>query len=380
MEINIDKILCNVLIVSLLTYYSQGVLFSLGSIFSQIALVLLLGISLVYFIKQAFSTIVQQSNFIKYWTLLLVINILYYLFSGDYSDVYFDKFKDVLLNMLPFYAFYYFAVNGILTRKHLLFVFVFLMPITISKFQDSYLDLRNTKGNEVNMVSNASYLFLGLIPFALLFRKKVVVFGFLSLIFIIMLQSLKRASIIGSVISFIIFFYYQFKTSDGKRKEWYYFITSLMIISIAYFGYEYLLQHGNAMIRLQMMFDGDSSGREQLFYTTINHWLESNSYITYIFGSGFGATIRSIGGSAHNDWVEVLVSYGLIGCLAFFLIFYYGLKEAFNTDRSLNIRVALLSLLLIGLLTSITSRWYTSSFAYSQMLLLPYLLAKQNTD
>src|SRR5690606_13409895 len=108
----------------LIAYYSQGVLYPSEGIISQVFLILFLAISFVYFIKVVFLWNIKLSSFIYVWTFLLIINIIGFVLNVSSDGL--SQFKAILLNMLPFYAFYFFTVKNILLRHHLIFVLVVL--------------------------------------------------------------------------------------------------------------------------------------------------------------------------------------------------------------------------------------------------------------
>lgn len=380
MELTKEKSTCFLMIFLIIGYFSQEVLYSQDSVISQLFLGLLFVLSIFYLFKLFFVNEFEIDEFVYIWMIFLILNIITFIFKGEFTDDYINRLKGILLNMLPFFAFYYFTKKGILKSNHLLLVFWVLLIISIIKFNNSINELKQLKGNPLNMVSNTSYLFLGLIPFVFLFKRRIFSYLTLFLMFVFLLQSLKRASIIGGIIGFVILFYEQFKNGKGRFKGLHYIGSTLIILTISYFGYQYMMDHQNVIVRFQSMLAGDSSGRETLVNIAFDYWHQSDSYITYLFGEGFASTLKIIGGSAHNDFIEVLVSFGLIGSVFYMSIFYFGFKEVFNSNRNLNNRSTLICLLLIGLITSVTSRWYTSNFAYSQMLLLPYIIANYKFD
>src|SRR5699024_5281229 len=116
------KILCLLMLILVFVYYSQGVLYPNGTLLSSVALISLLLISSLYFILFRIFYRDKLNVFIKAWTGLLVVNIAYFFWDGSLK--YLGEFQAVLLNMLPFYAFYIFADKGVLKRKHLIWFFV----------------------------------------------------------------------------------------------------------------------------------------------------------------------------------------------------------------------------------------------------------------
>ena len=71
----------------------------------------------------------------------------------------------------------------------------------------------------------------------------------------------------------------------------------------------------------------------------------------------------------------MLASFGLLGFLLYFTLFVTLLFAAFEKGWDKNKKIIFICFLGIAFLMSMTSRWYWSSFAYFNFLILPYLLA-----
>lgn len=159
------------LLFALLIFYSlQGVLYTQGSIISQGSLFLYYALSGIYFVKVIF-TKHKKSLFLNAWTALLIINILGYVFTGNYSrDL--GMFKGVLMSLLSFYPFYYMSRNGELKSKHLIFFLFIMIPVTISSFYFNRIQVLSELSYErIDIVNNIAYKFVNLIPLVFLIRK-----------------------------------------------------------------------------------------------------------------------------------------------------------------------------------------------------------------
>lgn len=76
------------------------------------------------------------------------------------------------------------------------------------------------------------------------------------------------------------------------------------------------------------MYDGSDDNRLALALGAVNLFLE------HPLGIGFGNTINYLGTYAHNNYVEILASLGIIGFLTYYGIYFYGLHEAFKYRRN----------------------------------------------
>ncbi|TYB79042.1 O-antigen ligase family protein [Bizionia myxarmorum] len=372
-----DKYICNFLLILVLLYYGQGIVYPMGSVLSQASLLILMLASIVYFIKELFLEKLKISLFVKAWTALLLLNVIGFFLKGKFES--FGALQSILLNMLPFYTFHYFSRKDVLTKNNLITLLVLLLPIFIYKFIQSNIELQALKNRE-DVVDNTIYMFLGLIPFAFLFKRKLFSLITLLVLWIIIVQSSKRAAIICGAYGVLLFYYYQLKTVNKKHQLLNYIFTISVIFGLSYLGYNYLMTNDYILLRLEYMYEGSSSGRDRLNEIVFAAWYESNNYITLLFGNGFATSGDVTINVSHNDWLDLLASFGLLGFGLYATLFYSSLKEIISGNWILNKKVAFMCLMGIGLVTSLTSRWYGSSFGYSQMLLLPYLLATKNKN
>jgi len=361
--------------VLIIVYYAQGVIYPVGTFISRVSLLLLLFVSAIYFVVFLLSRVYAPS-FVKAWTALLIVNSVYFLLEGDLA--YVGAFQSILLNMLPFYAFYYFSQQGVLSRNHLIVFFVVLLPIVIIRFVTSSIEMQDLINKE-EVVDNTVYLFLGLLPYVFLFRRTSFSIAAILVIWIFLVQSGKRAAFIAGAITMLVLFYFQFKSMSsqkrqlGKRLFW---VVSLVCVIV--WGFNRFLENEFLVHRLQLMLQGDTAGRDKLYKEVFTTWYESNSVVQYLFGRGFQTSEKVTSSGSHNDWLDILASFGLVGFLVYFILFTAGFMQLFEKGWVNYKKAGFVCLILIALLASLTSRWYWSSFAYSQMLLLPYLLASRN--
>ena len=355
-----------------LIYFSQGILYPTGTIVSQIAYVLIIIISIFYFLfyLQQFR---RCSFFIKIWIFFLLLNIVY--FCIDLNLVYLDSFKMVLLNMLPLFCFYYFSQRQLLRRQDLIVFFLILFPLICYKFATARTELQDFKNDE-RVVENTVYLIVGVLPFIFIIKHRglSMIFLFVTLLFIV--QSGKRAAFLAGVITLILFLIYQLNFLKGKNKRFLdvgYILTFL--IALGTWGVSFFMDNDFLIYRLELMFSGDSAGRDDLYQEVIRSWYSIDSVTNYLLGGGFSSSQKITKMGSHNDWTEVTASFGALGFLLYFLLFLSMVVVVLKKQLVSNNLVSFVTLISIGLLVSLTSRWYWSSFAFTQFLLLPYLLA-----
>ena len=313
----------------------------------------------------------------RVWLIFMVMYIIYFLLYDNFAE--YSILKMVLLNFLPFFPFYYFSQKEILTRKLLIAFFLILLPVLIQKFNQSINQLRLEEMRE-DVVDNTVYLFIGLLPFVFLFRQKVLSFLFLMIIWFYMIQSAKRAAIICGMVALGLIVFEYLYASENKSKFKRYFFAVLLLFAVGYFGYDLYQQNQYVIDRMTLMMEGQSSGRDLLIETLTSFWFQSNRLIPYLFGFGYNASSLHSVHVSHNDWVDMLVSFGLMGIVVYFALFRLLFMQVLQKGWTREKKIILILVLCIAIITSLTSRWYWSTFAYMQILILPYLLATYNKE
>lgn len=124
------------------------------------------------------------------------------------------------------------------------------------------------------------------------------------------------------------------------------------------------------------MIEGDSSGRDEIYANIFNAWYNNNSVIHFLFGFGFaGSTALSgVGLLAHNDWLELLSNFGLLGVSIYLYFFYAGYSSIKNQTWNDNRKIIMFTILSIWFLTSLFSMGYTSDGGYYRAVLIAFLL------
>ena len=371
------------LLILFVIYYSQGYLYAQGSLISQISLVLILSISGFYLIK----TIVLTNNknsFYRAWSLLLILNILGFILTGNLSDSnHFTMFKGIMMASLPFYPFYYFAQRNVLHSSHLIRFFIVMLPITILQY---FLNAQNILSERVSgntdLVNNVAYSFVALIPFVFLFkRKKIIAVGAMLVLIFFIIQGAKRGALITGAIGLLFFVYLQLRTVNKKKRVRGYLFVSLATIAMGYYAYTTFENNQYLVSRVQSIGDGDTSGRLIIYANIISNWY-NGGFLNQLFGFGFAASLElsGIGNFAHNDWLELLSNFGLLGVAIYFYLFYSAIKFIRVSDWEIEKKIMLLTIVFIWFFITLVSMSYTSSNSYIQAILLAYLVGSKSRN
>lgn len=373
---NDHKFISKLLFILIAVYFSQGVFYSQGAIISQLVLLGILGISLVYFVKSFFLKRSKPLLF-KVWTLLLISNLLLYLFTADFSNpLHFSKLKGLLIITLPFYSFYYLSYLRVINKKYFVWMFVIILPVAIIQFYNQRAQVLLERNWTDNVVNNMAYFFVFLIPFLFFFKKKILsVMGALILMFFI-IQGSKRGAILIGGIGLIFFAYYQLKNIDKKHRYRSYLFSMVALIALGYFTLDFYNQNEYLVTRIQTLSEGSYSGRDYIYANIFNAWFTSNDLMNLLFGFGFGASLllSKTGNWAHNDWLEGLAGLGLVGVIMYALLIYSAFILVYKNKWAFDKKMLLYAVMSIWFLSTLFSmNYYNATYSFFQYIILAYL-------
>ncbi len=189
----------------------------------------------------------------------------------------------------------------------------------------------------------ASYYLLTLLPFVFCLRKKVFKILLIILVGVGCLVSLKRGAFIAYALCLLAYFYINSGSKKTLRVKRILQIAFLLLIGIElllllqdFFGL-------NIIERLGNIGEDGGSYRSYIYATVWQRFIDSP--LEYkVFGRGFNAVRYSLGiqtgflmdsntVSAHNDFLEVLIDYGLIGAMLYISFVFCKIKVCFKAVR-----------------------------------------------
>ncbi len=168
---------------------------------------------------------------------------------------------------------------------------------------------------------NSIYYVLCLLPFLLYFKWKyiaIVVVLFCTLI------SGKIGAITGLLLGFLVYFYVQQKVQGKKIEKHFWVLIIFTAILILIYNKVATELEIDIMDKISEN-DGTGSGRTTLYGKVLGAYFNS-SIISMIVGNGPNAVANFMVFSAHNDFLEVLYDYGLIGEIIYLRFVYLLFK------------------------------------------------------
>lgn len=362
-------------------YQLQGAVYTSGGWVSQSLLFLVIVINVAFFFRSLLFR--KQNGFFFIWTGFFLLNVLGFIFWGGslYINEHFSMLKGVVLCLTSFYPAYYLARKGILRRKDLLVFFVLEFIASIISFFYSASVLGAGYGShEESIVNNIAYSFVVLTPYLFLTDRRRLSYIALSLIVLFTIMGAKRGAIVVEVVLLVLYFYNEIKTINHRKgavKNL--FIVLLGLFLLGYTAYKLTMSDEFLVARIKSTLEGNSSGRDAIYSAIWNAWWhESSDWITFLFGFGFAGSLQLTNGLfAHNDWLEALSNFGLLGLLFYLSLIVCGFAPAILKKWAIHEdRLILFAIMTTWLLMSFFSMWYTNPDTLSQAILLGYLIGK----
>lgn len=381
--------ICNIYILLWCIYYLQGVIYASGSIISQIVLLMLMVISGYCFVitNARYDTplfIKVLNIFIGVMTIygiLLLYNptpIYYYgILNEEVGKLTF--LKSIYISLLPIYSFYVFTKQRILNTGTIRVISIILIiSVTLSYFRAEKEALQTAlevSSMREEFTNNTGYIFLQLIPLLFFWSKRPMVqYILLAYILTFIVMGLKRGAILIGLLCFIWFLYSAFKSASKRQRTILILLTSIIIV----FGISYLIDFYNNseyfQYRVEQTIEGDSSGRNSIYSSFWNHFINQDSFMVLLFGNGAMQTINIAGIEAHNDWLELLICQGLFGVMIY-AAYFISLFKCFKEKRDTAIIYNILGMCLLIMFASTLFSMSYNSLYLSITLCLGYCIA-----
>lgn len=382
----LDKRMKYVLGALFVVYFMQGFFYTRGSLLSKSVLFVFLFLSGIY----ALLTLAERPRPIIFWWIwaLIGVHVLGSLWSLTQGYIYFEDDninvfmydKNVFLSWIPFFIAFYFSRHNMINQSDMIFFLLICLAISIFAYYGNLMKVLD----EFNMVegditNNIGYYFVSLFPFLVFFRKKpILMYVLMGVMLFFIISAAKRGAILigGFVIGFL--FLQQLLSSANRQR----FLTNLFlllagIVVLSAIAYTVFEESDYLQRRLMHTLKGDSSGRDTIYSSLFYAWVHADSIWNYLFGLGFLSSIKIAGNYAHNDWLEMLTSFGLVGVVILVGLQYAIVKGIWNPDIPSAARWCIGMIFSIIFFKMIFSMCVASGFdTVTLMILLGYILGR----
>lgn len=316
------------ILVALFTvYYLQGALYPSGSIVSQGILLIYLLFGFFCFVKTFGNRVTPRC--IMIWSVFFLIHGLCFLISpkevvGMKNEAIgrvatFNQFKEIATFMLTLFIGYYYSYKNNTSEKYILWFGIIFFLSSVVQYYYSLSQLMIKYGEETT--NNAGYTMLTVVPYLPIVFKRKRILGIIMAVVIVALimWSAKRGALICLAGSAIFSLFYYLKTHKVRLKT--IMVIILLSFVVGYFVYQQYLDNEYLQSRMEATMEGKSSNRDVAYSQLFNHWLNETNPLLFLFGNGTAQTITVWGNYGHNDWLELLIDNGLVGAVAYFVLF-----------------------------------------------------------
>ena len=373
-------------------YNLKGTLYAEGTIINQMLMFLIIGISVRetlqvvkyknYSCAYTFfkSLNVEVSLFLLYGVILMFTYGLVAKDCGGYPRPTYYYLEGALVGFLPIYTCFLYSMKGYLRESNLkIWVAIFLI-VSILDFQNEqtqiiarFLD----KGLSVDgFTNNAGYIVLSVMPAMLIFRRKPhYVYAGLGICTFFVVMSMKRGAILLAALLLVLILLHLLKDKNNKSKFSTILLSILGIVALYYFINK-MMTNSYFIERLTDTLEGNTSNRDEAFTEVWLYYSEKMDFLDKIIGKGGMGTVLNLGFYAHNDWLEILVSQGIVG-MAVFLYFMFNFYKttkstAFDSESKFCLTIIFL---MFGLKTFFSMSIGIGSVPIYSSLMIGYSLA-----
>ncbi|MCM1140588.1 MAG: O-antigen ligase family protein [Muribaculum sp.] len=348
-----------------ITYFLQGILYSMGGGISLSIGLCFLIFGIIYYFKYILQNSVKV-KFISIWSLFYTLIAVTYVLSpqtvygSGWTTTTLTQFKETSICCLPLFIGYAIGLKKNITEKQLLITYLVLLLVCCLRFYFRISLLVEGGLNAAKITNNESYNFVALFMFIPLFIKKYRIISIVAILISIsfILAGVKRGAIVCTAVIFL-YAMYKYQKATGFSIKYLIVAGVLVLAGLVYFQ---RTMEDNAYLqeRFEKTLDGDSSGRDKI---AENIWAAYCKFdvVRQVIGQGSSQSITYAGNYAHNDWLELLVDNGLLGVIIY-ISFYISFFKYINRHCKGDLQLALNIFGVFLLCKSVFSMGFTTAF------------------
>ena len=270
-----------------------------------------------------------RNGFSGILALLIAYILCISLFYGFNSVTFSGTLSHVAEIIMPLFVFYYFfQIAHIIEHRLVLIGIVIVYAFIVYAFIESY-QLRVLLANTEYVRVGEVYSLFFLLPIFLMTKNKVVKIVSVIVVSIAMLFAMKRGGMVSLAIGLLLYFIVNsiYETGKVQHKN---VLSMLFVMVVLYFIVTFFMEDtlNNAMERMNSIGVDEGSDRVPVYETTWRMIINSDG-LSVIFGHGWNMVLKNspLGYSAHNDFMECLYDFGMIGA-CFYLFFFFKLYKS----------------------------------------------------
>ncbi len=288
-------------------------------------------------------------------------NLIHFFVSFLWQTPSTTQIGNILYALLPLSMFTCLSQKGVMSDKFFSFTaIVLLVAAVFHYYQAERIALIQMAADDgTDITNNASVAFLMLLPMLLLVKNNIQKWVSLMICLFYLLMSAKRGNIIAAVIPTGLLIYSVLK--DSRRSVLKTILVLVVIVVGALMVNHWVESNEYLLSRIEQTEEGNSSGRDAIYKGAWHVWYDSSSLKAHLFGYGFDGILQKAQTDykhAHNDWLECLVNYGLLGVLFYLVVFVLLIVQIIKV-KSFHIKIVLLSSFFIWFFKTMFSMGFT---------------------
>lgn len=198
---------------------------------------------------------------------------------------------------------------------------------------------------------NSIYYILLLLPFIFLIQNKLHILLFVALPLYSFVLSEKTTCILAGVAVLGYFFYYSIRKASIRNK-----ILLTLFVMGGVFYYFSTTGFEDTLLGIKNDVDSGGDGRTIIAALVLNNYFTDSSVISMIFGHGVNAVSNRFQIGAHNDFLETLFCFGLVGFVLYVVFLIELVKYIKRCKYNPDLKKAFIISLIVFLFASLASK------------------------
>ena len=348
------------IVIALIGAYVQIAMIALiddsGSSLSSLIKLVIIVISILYGLKNN----VSRTSMYNYW-LFWCLWIIFDFYVLGMKGVGMSNLFHALFPACCYFMFYHFFSKNKISKYHLIGFLLLWLETVYLNYRTTFFVDGLVLGSDA-IVSNMIFWNICFIPFLLLLKNNPLKITLLVISFMLSLISGKRSASIcvGLIVIFTIYPLLKNKSNSLKIGIISLFFTLILL------GYNYLSFYFGYIVNRINDSDPDGNGRLPIYQKVLNTY-EDGDFISILFGNGYNSIYNIIGTNAHNDALQMLFDYGIVGFFFYVAFICLAFKNVIKSRRySQNFYPSILASFLIIIVLGMVSNLYAfnSYFAF----------------
>lgn len=288
----------------------------------------LIAVCVLYFVVYPFQRIKTSKffNFFLIWTIVVSTNIWFNTKGYNINILIGLTIQQALMHFFLFVFFYaVFKYYGSSLESMFLYIVVCWYIVIALTYSVNYSVLGQMALSGQSHLLGTSYILLYPLPLALCLKNKFWRWFCVIIGAVVVVSSIKRGGVLGFAIAMLTYYFvHNFYINRKKHivRNFIVMILSIVLVVVVFITYDNVMNNGLIQERLNNISQDDGSGRGEV----MSYMFKNISNIPIdklIFGYGYLGSVEfsPLNLSAHNDFLEVLYDYGLIG-LSVYIWFY----------------------------------------------------------